>query len=120
MLDSYTIAIIIFVTLLLLLTGVKIWYAYNSKSSFIDKNDTELIEKLQKCGWKLISKKGCVFCDKQLELVNYPHIDISDVRPDVISVVKGVPLWVNTIKGIEIAGLQSKEQLLALTHLCQM
>ena len=117
MLDSYTIAIIIFVSILLVFVGIKIWYSY-SKSSFIDAKDDELVQKLKKCGWKLISKKNCIFCHQQLELINYPHTDISDVRPDVISVVKGVPLWINPVMGIEAIGLQSREQLLALASKC--
>lgn len=117
MLDSYTIAIIIFVSILVLFASIKFWYSYN-KSSFVDVKDDILVQKLKKCGWKLISKKNCVFCSKQLELINYPHIDISDVRPDVIGVVKGVPLWINTVMGIEAVGLQSREKLLELANKC--
>ena len=117
MLDSYTIAIIIFVLILLLFAGIKIWYAYN-KSSFIDTKDDELVQKLKKCGWKLISKKNCIYCHKQLELINYPHIDISDVHSDVVNSIKGVPLWINPVMGIEAIGLQSKKQLLELANKC--
>jgi len=118
MLDSYTIAIIVFISILLLFTCIKVYYSYYSKSSFTSKEDSELVKKLEKCGWKLISKKGCIYCEKQLEIINYPHLDITDVKPDVISEIKGVPLWVQSKTGSTVVGLQSRDQLMEIANKC--
>ena len=118
MLDTYTISIIVFVAILLLFIGIKVYYSYITPSSFVNKEDKELSEKLKKCGWKLISKKGCIFCEKQLEIINYPHLDISDVKSDVITEIKGVPLWVNSVSGTTAIGLQTKHQLMELASKC--
>jgi len=118
MLDSYTIAIIVFLSILLLFVCIKIYYAYHSSSSFTSKEDIELIKKLENCGWKLISKKGCIYCEKQLDIINYPHLDITDVRPDVITEIRGVPLWVQSKTGNTLVGLQSKEQLIDIANKC--
>lgn len=108
---NYLIAIAILVVILIVIIYFVYFRGESSASSY--DNDV-LAKKLQKCGWKLIAKDGCHFCEEQQKILKYPHISITDVSTDVKNMVVGVPFWINSNKEENnvMIGLQSREQLI--------
>jgi len=113
-----TIIIACIVVLLLIIAATYYFYYRKSpiqkmsvKSTKNIKPVADLEKTLYKNGWRLYTSASCHHCKKQLEMIEYPHKEISTASEKEKKIVIMFPAWVNVISGTIMYGSKTKEQL---------
>lgn len=84
------------------------------KRSHFDNEPKTEMDPLTKCGWEVIVSPTCPYCVRQKQILahHFPTFkNIYDNKPAEV-----VPTWVNTKTGRKMPGMQTYEQLLAMTN----
>ena len=74
---------------------------------------TEQMDPLTKCGWEVIVSPTCPYCVKQKQILSQHFPTFKNIHTDKPAEV--VPTWHNTKTGKKVLGMQTYEELLAMT-----
>jgi len=106
---------IIYAIIIVLIVVLLIWVykQYIEKESFDTSKESQLGKALADRGWKLYTRKGCGYCDKQMKVLggSYPKM-IDCAGNNKCDGIRAFPTWVNENKpAMMIEGFQTLETL---------
>ena len=105
------------IVVVLLLIAVYYFYYRKSHTQTFTKTTksikpvSDLEKTLYKNGWRLYTSATCHHCKKQLELIEYPHKEISTASEKERKIIIMFPAWVNVISGTIMYGSKTMDQL---------